>query len=314
MRTKPDIAGQDSQSSATYGNFSGCGTTGFAGTSASTPTVAGAAALVKQANPAFTPAQIRSFLTGRAIDQGTPGADNQFGAGRLNLGSPPATTGGHGFNLEVTPGEAIHARWNTGTVQTGYQALRIDVLTGLLSNFGLLGTGVTGFDDASPSPIACYVDLVLGGLPANSITLGQTDGLCVFMGVASGNVPPHFTIQLNETLTSTLRWGEPPGGASAGYTLVVIPVDGNSPIDFQQVPAGTTLKTHNTGGRITCYQVLVNGPGDNKTNATCAFPGGATLTATGAATSLSTAMNRVRDTVNLPSVSGPRSSVQDRIR
>ena len=43
-RTKPDIAGQDSNSSATYGNFTGCGTSGFAGTSASAPATAGAAA------------------------------------------------------------------------------------------------------------------------------------------------------------------------------------------------------------------------------------------------------------------------------
>src|SRR5262249_19264529 len=69
-RTKPDIAAQESTSSATYGSFSACGTSGFGGTSASAPHVAGAAALVKQANPSYGPAEIRSFLEGRATDLG----------------------------------------------------------------------------------------------------------------------------------------------------------------------------------------------------------------------------------------------------
>jgi hypothetical protein len=91
-RIKPDIAGPDSVSGATYGGFTVCGGDGFTGTSAASPHVAGAAALVKQANPAFGPTDVRTFLTGRAIDQGSPGADNQTGAGHLNLGAPPATT------------------------------------------------------------------------------------------------------------------------------------------------------------------------------------------------------------------------------
>ena len=89
-RIKPDIAGQDAVSGGTYGNSTGCGS-GFTGTSAAAPAVAGAAALVRQANPAFGPLQLQSFLEGRAIDQGVPGKDNEFGFGRLALGSPPST-------------------------------------------------------------------------------------------------------------------------------------------------------------------------------------------------------------------------------
>src|SRR5439155_1634976 len=37
-----------------------------------------------------TPAQIQSFLEGRAVDLGTVGKDNQYGSGKLWLGSPPA--------------------------------------------------------------------------------------------------------------------------------------------------------------------------------------------------------------------------------
>jgi subtilisin family serine protease len=61
----------------------------FNGTSAATPHVAGAAALVLDAFPKFTADNVASFLEGRAIDQGASGYDTKYGAGRLYLGDPP---------------------------------------------------------------------------------------------------------------------------------------------------------------------------------------------------------------------------------
>ena len=87
-RTKPDIVGHDSVSGATYGSFSSC-PSAFAGTSASSPEVAGAAALVKQAYPAYGPDQLRQFLQAGALDIGSPGADNGTGAGELRMPRPP---------------------------------------------------------------------------------------------------------------------------------------------------------------------------------------------------------------------------------
>jgi hypothetical protein len=83
-RTKPDIAGHDSVSSATFGPFTSC-PSGFAGTSASSPEVAGAAALVEQVNPRITPDKVQAFLEKNATDLGAPGPDDQIGAGVLNL-------------------------------------------------------------------------------------------------------------------------------------------------------------------------------------------------------------------------------------
>jgi Subtilase family len=83
-RVKPDIAGHDSVSSATYGAFSSC-PSGFAGTSASSPEVAGAAALVKQFHPGFGPNELQAFLESNAIDLGAAGKDNLTGAGQLRL-------------------------------------------------------------------------------------------------------------------------------------------------------------------------------------------------------------------------------------
>jgi hypothetical protein len=167
-RIKPDIAGQDAMSSGTYGTFTGCGNgSGFTGTSASSPTVAGAAALVKQANPSFTPAQLQSFLEGRAIDQGAGGKDNEFGSGRLALGTPPSpcpsprpdlprsltpvgsgrlqvtVTAGHGSLTSVTATKLTNVQVELpgGTLTANGQSL---ALSGSSVNFFVQRTGPSG--------------------------------------------------------------------------------------------------------------------------------------------------------------------------
>ncbi|MBM2826044.1 MAG: Peptidase protein [Dehalococcoidia bacterium] len=84
-RVKPDMVAYDSVSTATFGPGQ------FMGTSASAPHVAGAAALIKQALPWYTPAQIQALLQSRAIQlpSAPPGKNNSSGAGRLDLGQPP---------------------------------------------------------------------------------------------------------------------------------------------------------------------------------------------------------------------------------
>lgn len=83
-RVKPDVVAPDRVGGASYGLYP----EGFAGTSASAPHVAGAAALVKDWQPAWSQSEIRSFLESRAIDLGDSGIDNTYGAGRLDLGEP----------------------------------------------------------------------------------------------------------------------------------------------------------------------------------------------------------------------------------
>jgi len=84
-RVKPDLVAPDRVSTVTYGPG------GFAGTSASAPQVAGAAALVKEANPGWSGPQLRQFLESRTVDLGAPEKDNVYGWGRLSLGQPPAS-------------------------------------------------------------------------------------------------------------------------------------------------------------------------------------------------------------------------------
>ena len=78
-RVKPEITGPDGVLSYTYTPNR------FFGTSAASPHVAGAAALVLSKNPIYTTSQLWSALTGSAHDTGSPGLDNTYGYGLLNL-------------------------------------------------------------------------------------------------------------------------------------------------------------------------------------------------------------------------------------
>jgi len=96
-RVKPEITGPDRVSSYTYGDF------GFPGTSAASPHVAGAAALVLSKNPSYTTSQLWSALTGSASDAGSPGLDNTYGYGLLNLDSDADTIPDVFDNCPTTP-------------------------------------------------------------------------------------------------------------------------------------------------------------------------------------------------------------------
>ncbi len=79
-RIKPDIMGPDGVTTFSYGSET------FYGTSASTPHIAGAAALLKSSHiHTFTAQSLRNTLLEATVDMGEPGRDNIYGAGRLDL-------------------------------------------------------------------------------------------------------------------------------------------------------------------------------------------------------------------------------------
>ena len=82
-RQKPDLAGPDGVSNAVFAPQE------FYGTSAATPHITGAAALVWSAYPQATAPEIRDFLINNTIDLGPSGPDNETGAGLLVLSDPP---------------------------------------------------------------------------------------------------------------------------------------------------------------------------------------------------------------------------------
>jgi hypothetical protein len=201
---KPDIAGQDAASSPVYGAASGCNA-GFLGTSAAAPHVAGAAALVKEANPGFNPAQLQSFLEGRALDLGGVGEDNSFGWGRLWLGTaiPEPATGATYEPLD--PFRILDTRFGTGLAnpfmkgvpRTFDVAGQGGVPEGAVAVTGnLTATGMTaaGFVFLGPNPMAnppsSTLNFPVGDNRANGVTvaLSATGTLsATFNGPAPGN-------------------------------------------------------------------------------------------------------------------------------
>src|SRR4029078_6736967 len=80
LRQKPDITAADGFQVTGVGGFP----SPFFGTSAAAPHAAAIAGLIKSANPAFTPAQIRTFLTSSAIDIEAAGTDRDSGVGIIS--------------------------------------------------------------------------------------------------------------------------------------------------------------------------------------------------------------------------------------
>lgn len=88
---KPDLVAADAVSTSSYGASNGVGWpngSGFFGTSAAAPHVAGGAALLLAANPDLTADAVEAALLMTADDLGIPGPDNATGYGLMTLTDP----------------------------------------------------------------------------------------------------------------------------------------------------------------------------------------------------------------------------------
>ncbi len=82
-RIKPDLVAPSGVTTASYGADKL-----FGGTSAATPHVAGAAALLKSANPSLSRDELWQALVESTVDLGAPGKDDSTGYGKLVLSVP----------------------------------------------------------------------------------------------------------------------------------------------------------------------------------------------------------------------------------
>ncbi|QOR36056.1 S8 family serine peptidase [Clostridium sp. 'deep sea'] len=82
-RMKPDIAAPGTNITAANANTTN-GYRTISGTSMASPFTAGTVALMLDANPSLTPAQVKTTLANTALDWGTTGQDVDFGHGRLD--------------------------------------------------------------------------------------------------------------------------------------------------------------------------------------------------------------------------------------
>ncbi len=162
-RVKPDITAPSHVSTVTYGKYTGDRrdqNPGFNGTSAAAPHAAGAAALVKQIFPKFTPRQIQEFLERRAEDRGPRGKDNDWGAGQLLLGeviiipNAPADL----VALGRGPREIALSWKDQATNEAGFSVERRFTLDPDFVEIARLGPDSTEFTDTAvlPETVYCY--------------------------------------------------------------------------------------------------------------------------------------------------------------
>jgi len=172
--TKPDLSGYDGVSTVSYGPRD------FFGTSAASPHVAGAAAVVRQAEPGFDYAETRAFLEARSLDLGTGGKDNDYGWGRVFLGQSP----GSNCTYDISPtsaavsasggGGIIHVTADEGcpwSASSQAEWLNVSPPTGS-------GTGIVGFTaETNPGPPRVG-QLFIAGL---TFVVSQTGAECDYV-------------------------------------------------------------------------------------------------------------------------------------
>ncbi|HSY16304.1 MAG TPA: S8 family serine peptidase [Jatrophihabitantaceae bacterium] len=159
-RVKPDIMGWDGLSS-----YVSDVSDGFYGTSAATPSVAGAAALVAAANPGYDAAQLQNFLEQRA-NNGNPQnpPTNTEGHGLLTLG---AFTGGSipvpgaGYTALPSPVRVLDTRNGTGVDHVGalapFQAITVSTAAaGVPANATAVAVNLTGVLHAPLTYLSVY--------------------------------------------------------------------------------------------------------------------------------------------------------------
>ncbi|MFZ4719844.1 MAG: S8 family serine peptidase [Ilumatobacteraceae bacterium] len=138
-RVKPDLASYSGMTSQTYA-AAGQGPT-FSGTSSASPTAAGIAALVLQAQLATPGAPLAALVRHFAVDRGPRGDDNAYGAGLTALPPPPsagaAATPGH-YQAAPAPTRVLDTRRAT---HIGPSSLVGPYRTQSVIDLKVLGTG-----------------------------------------------------------------------------------------------------------------------------------------------------------------------------
>ena len=189
-RQTPTLIGVDRVSVMNVGTFG----TEFWGTSAAAPHIAAICALMLQKNPAATPTQIRTALTGGAIDKGTVGFDYDFGYGLADALAA--------VNLVPVPEIAVEQPSGTdltdGTSTIAYGSSNVGV--GVTKTFTIRNTGTASLTGLAVTKDGTNsADFTLGSLGATSLAAGGSTTFDVtFTPAASGSRTAAIHIASND--------------------------------------------------------------------------------------------------------------------
>ena len=195
VRQKPDITAADGGVVSGAGGFSNP----FFGTSAAAPHAAAIAALVKQARPLLTNAQIRTALLASAIDIEAPGVDRDSGVGIIMADTAIQSAGGVPVEIEQGSVTVLEVSGNgNGVVEPGERgSLTIQLrnnTAGTLSNITSSIVSATQGVTIVPPGTSAYANIASGGTGTN---------VTPFEFVVSSTVPFPNTINFTLTVNAT---------------------------------------------------------------------------------------------------------------
>ncbi|HCU51521.1 MAG TPA: peptidase S8/S53 subtilisin kexin sedolisin, partial [Micromonosporaceae bacterium] len=174
----------------------------ISGTSMASPHAAGAAALIKSANPAFTPQQVRDAMVAAAV----PNKITNPGTGSPNLllqvgaGTPPTQD----FSIAASPNSGTIAAGSSGTT-----SINVATTLGAGQNVNLSASGLPSGVTASFSPAS------------GTTTFTSTLTLAVAAGTANATTPITITgagVTGTKTTTFTLTTTGGGGGGQCNAT------------------------------------------------------------------------------------------------
>ena len=278
QRATPAVTTIDGVTVTGAGGFS----SPFYGTSAASPHAGAVAALLLQAKPTATPADVVNFLKNTVADRGTAGFDNTYGSGLVDalaavqsaLADATPPTAPSNLTATAISTSQINLSWTASTDNVG--------VTGYLVE-RCLGAGCTNFVQIFSSPfLTTFSDTGLSASTSFSYRVRATD--------AASNLSGYSNVASATTQTAA---DSTPPTAPSNLTA--------TPISTTQLNLSWTASTDNVG--VTGYLVeRCQGVGCSNF-AQIATPAGTTYNDTGltAATSYS---YRVRATDAAPNLSG----------
>ena len=243
-RNKPEACGIDGATITGAGGFSNP----FYGTSAAAPHVAGVAALLLQARPSGTPAEITAALQNTAVDIGAAGYDPIAGSGRIDalaaILSLPATP----VSVTLDPTDVLGPLTATGTVTLLSAATEVTVVT--LQSSDPSVAAVPGSVVINPPGRTATFQVTTQAVTAPrtvNITATANQGSASGTLTVSPPSPQSITFDLPEvegggtaTATVTLR-----NAASPGETLIVSLLSSNPSVASVPMTVTVPLTTAN---------------------------------------------------------------------
>lgn len=235
-RNKPEVCGATDVLSHQYPTFGG--------TSAATPHVAGAAALILEQNPLLTVSQLKSKITGNVISS-TYSVNNLCGAnsGVTNLDSLATP-----HNLVATTKSAteIDLSWSSYNTATGYKIERESPIGGGFSTLAAdTGTTATIYSNSGLTGSTLYNYRVSAIIPSG--TTNPSSGSSATTSAATAPLAITNLTALSGDHQITLSWTAPNNGGSPNIDYI-IQYKLSTSLSYTTFPDGISATT---GGTVT---------------------------------------------------------------